>query len=184
MNDIEDVHRLLDVELREPDVDAAGTEALAERERWLRWTVLNYDELASLKQPPYGDRAVVHQRTGELIGLCGLVPSLAPFGQLAHPGEAAPPPALYTNEMGLYYAFAPAHRRQGYATEASAALVEFAFEQLRLKRIVATTTHDNTPSVRVMEKLGMRIARNPHAEPPWFQVAGILDNLVAATSEK
>jgi hypothetical protein len=27
----------------------------------------------------------------------------------------------------------------------------------------------------VMRRLGMRILENPHAEPAWFQVVGVLD---------
>lgn len=45
---------------------------------------------------------------------------------------------------------------QGYATEAGRAAAEFAFMQLDLDEIVAITTPANTPSRRVMERLGMR----------------------------
>src|SRR5436190_20256411 len=37
---------------------------------------------ARLRQPPYGDRAVVLKGTGGLVGSVGFVPCLAPFGQL------------------------------------------------------------------------------------------------------
>ncbi len=44
---------------------------------------------------------------------------------------------------------------QGYATEAARAVADFAFNDLKLKEIVAFTVHDNTRSIHVMEKLGM-----------------------------
>ena len=46
---------------------------------------------------------------------------------------------------------------------------------LRLKRVVAMTTYDNRASIGVMEKLGMRIERNPFPDPEWAQVTGILE---------
>ena len=44
---------------------------------------------------------------------------------------------------------------QGLATEAASALVDFAFRQHHLPSLVAITIPINTPSRRVMEKLGM-----------------------------
>ena len=55
-------------------------------------------------------------------------------------------------------------------------MVSYAFNQLRLRRIVATTENDNARSVGVMRRLGMRLERNPRPEPAWFQTVGILDN--------
>jgi RimJ/RimL family protein N-acetyltransferase len=45
---------------------------------------------------------------------------------------------------------------QGYASEAAAAAVEFAFDTLELPQVVAFTIPANTASRRVMERLGMR----------------------------
>jgi RimJ/RimL family protein N-acetyltransferase len=45
---------------------------------------------------------------------------------------------------------------QGYATEAAAAAVSFAFERLELDEIVSFTSTSNEPSIRVMRRLGMR----------------------------
>jgi hypothetical protein len=70
----------------------------------------------------------------------------------------------------------PAHQRLGYATEAAGAMLDYAFGELRLKRIVATTTYDNGPSIVVMCKLGMQIEHKPHVEPPWLQVVGLLSH--------
>jgi [ribosomal protein S5]-alanine N-acetyltransferase len=74
MEDLPAVHHLLDMELREADLGTDKMETLAERSAWLQWTVLNYVQLATLYQPPYGDRAVVLKSTGKLIGACGYVP--------------------------------------------------------------------------------------------------------------
>ena len=171
LDDLDAIHRILDVELD----GLAGAEPLAARRRWLEWSVLNYDALASLHQPPYGDRAVVLRETGELIGACGLAPVLLPFDQLPSRG-AGPAPGLNSSEIGLYWAIAPGRQRRGYAAEAGRLLIDYAFDGLGLARIVATTEYGNQASQRVMEKLGMALERNPHAEPPWMQIVASLEN--------
>lgn len=183
--DLEPLHQLLDVELSEADFGTEGAQSLDERREWLQWAVLNYDQLAKMYQPPYGDRAIVLRQTGQLIGAIGYVPCMAPFGQLpslgAGVGEASR--RMSTCELGLYYALSPAHQRQGYTSEAAAAMVDYAFQGMRLRRVVATTTYDNDASMGVMRKLGMRIERNPFPDPPWFQVVGVLENTSTALAE-
>lgn len=178
MDDLQDIHRILDVELDEANFGAESARRFEERKQWLSWTIASYTELARLYQPPYGERAVVLRSSGQLIGAVGYVPCLAPFEQLPslrspHMGDSQCP---HTTEFGLYYALSPSFHRQGYATEAARAMIDYAFNTLWLKRIAATTTYDNAASMSVMRKLGMRIERNPFSEPPWFQVVGILDN--------
>ena len=51
----------------------------------------------------------------------------------------------------------PAYAGRGLATEAAQALLAICFEGLGLRRVTAAAFADNAPSVRVMEKLGMRI---------------------------
>ncbi len=54
----------------------------------------------------------------------------------------------------LGYCFARAAWGQGYATEAAAALVGWAFDELSLNRVQAETDTRNVASARVLEKLG------------------------------
>lgn len=116
------------------------------------------------------------KETGQLIGLVGFVPSLALFEQLPAFAPAGTPSRRATPEVGLYYAIAPAHQRRGYAAEAGRAMVHYAFQELHLKRVVATTTYDNAASQGVMRRLGMLIERNPFPDPPWLQIVGVLEN--------
>jgi RimJ/RimL family protein N-acetyltransferase len=160
------------------EVDGAD----AASERYVHHGSLNAAVLSELGQPPLGDRAIVLRSTGELIGLVGLVPAFAPFGQLRPIGEAAPrqrPPAHHRIEVGLYYHVRADHRRQGYATEAARALVDFAFERMDLGRMVATTDRDNLASQAVMRHLGMRLHENALPDPAWFQVVGVLESMDA-----
>lgn len=180
LSDFDAIFEILDVAPGDVDIDdpAAVAEARTDRRRWLEWSILNYDALDRLHQPPYGDRAVVLRDGGELIGAAGLAPVLLPFGQLPafqHPGAPTGRPVANTSEVGLYWEVAAHHRRKGYATEAGAALIRFAFDTLYLQRIVATTTYDNAASIGVMRKLGMSVERNPLPEPIYMQVVGVLE---------
>jgi RimJ/RimL family protein N-acetyltransferase len=144
-------------------------------QQWFSWAVAAPPALAALRQPPYGERGVVLTATDELIGLVGLVPSLGPFSQLDGASEGA----SWTAELGLYWALSPEHRGRGYATEAAAALCDALVAALTPRRLIAMTEHTNIASLAVMRRLGMRMAANPHPEPAWLQVVGILDRAPA-----
>jgi [ribosomal protein S5]-alanine N-acetyltransferase len=178
IEDLETTYRLFDIELNADDLRTEKMETKNERAEWLEWSVLNYKQLANLDQPPYGDRAIILKSTKTLIGSCGFVPCLNAFEQMPNFDyyDRSGNPGLYSTEFGLFYAISPSHQRQGYASEAAQALIDYAFRQLHLKRVIATTSYDNIGSMAVMRKLGMRIERNPLAEPPWLQVVGVLEN--------
>ena len=59
-----------------------------------------------------------------------------------------------TVEIG--YSVIPAYRNQGYASEAAQALVNWAFIQRGVKRIVAECSNDNAASIHILEKLDMK----------------------------
>lgn len=134
----------------------------------------NERQLARLGQPPYGDRAVLLKSSNQIIGSVGLVPCVDVYGQLPTLGGQAN--ALATAEVGLLWLIDPAKQGQGYATEAAQTLINYAFQEMRLNRLIATTEHDNLASQAVMRKLGMTVERNPFPDPPWLQTVGILEN--------
>src|SRR4051812_40906233 len=80
---MEDLAAIHDVMARcfaaEAPTEAAATAALERSREWLQWTVLNYEQLARLHQPPYGERAVVLKETSALVGAVGYVPCLNCF---------------------------------------------------------------------------------------------------------
>jgi ribosomal-protein-alanine N-acetyltransferase len=180
MDDLNDMHQVY-VDANWIDPDNTPEQELEARRKWLEWQVINYDALANLYQPPYGDRAVELKDTGVMIGSVGLVQSMGPFDLLPHyqtlGGEhTSGDPMRHFPEMGMFWAFKSAYWGKGYATEAASALVDYAFTVLNLRRIVATTDYENEASMAVMHRLGMKVERNPRQEPPYFQVAGILEN--------
>ena len=167
-DDLNDVHRILDLE-----IDLELGLSIEDRRRWLEWSIMSYQELAALYQPPYGERAVTLSDTGELIGVTGYSPMFHPLSDMLNGISSSE--ARWLPEMGLYYAFSPAHQGNGYATEAAQALIDYAFEYFHLKRIVANTEFANLASQRVMKKLGMTLHRNQTGEPEWFEVLGVLE---------
>ena len=140
--------------------------------RWLRWTIDSYRELANLGQPPYADYAVELRGSGEFIGSAGIVPTLVPWGALK--GDRSD--LLLSPEIGLFWGILPAFRRQGYATEAGGALLDYLFQDLQARQVVATTERDNIASRRAMEKLGMKLFHNSNTEPRWRQIVGLIVN--------
>ena len=174
MDDIQALHRILDVEVHGVE-DAEKTLAL--RREYVEWSIRNYRQLALLYQPPYGERAIVRKVDDTLIGACGLVPSMGPFGM--YPPFAEVPTSArncHLPQVGLFYTISTSVRGQGFATEAARALIEYGFTALNLWRIIATTTYDNAASMAVMRRLGMTVERNPETLPEWSQVVGTIVN--------
>lgn len=88
--------------------------------------------------------AAEHRGTGAFLGTLGLQTMRVEVPHL-------PPPVV---EIG--WRLATTAQGYGYATEGARALIDHAFNTLRLTEIVAVATHVNLPSRRVMEKLGMQ----------------------------
>jgi len=58
-------------------------------------------------------------------------------------------------EYNIGYIFNPAYQNKGFCTEASKALVTYAFTNWDCHRVIARCNPDNIPSWRVMEKIGL-----------------------------
>jgi ribosomal-protein-alanine N-acetyltransferase len=63
--------------------------------------------------------------------------------------------AHFTPCVEIGWRLAKEHWGCGYASEAAAASLRFAFENLRLQQIIAFTVPLNKRSIRVMERIGM-----------------------------
>ncbi|MBT8195558.1 MAG: GNAT family N-acetyltransferase [Bacteroidia bacterium] len=59
------------------------------------------------------------------------------------------------DEIDLGYRFLPEYWGLGIATEASEAILTYAFDALKLKKIIAIAMKENKASIQVMEKVGM-----------------------------
>jgi ribosomal-protein-alanine N-acetyltransferase len=64
--------------------------------------------------------------------------------------------APFTPAVEVGWRLAREHWGRGYATEGARSALDVGFDALALDEIVSFTTHGNTRSRRVMERLGMR----------------------------
>ena len=109
---------------------------------------------------PDGIRAEISEMSGRVPGEPGGWVQLSveerDGGQLV--GDVGLSPA--DGESGVIkvgYTIAPAFQGRGYATEAVASLVAYAFDTLGAHVVRAYASAENIPSVRVAEKVGMRL---------------------------
>lgn len=65
-------------------------------------------------------------------------------------------PRIEGPKVGIGYVAARAHWGKGYITEATRAMIDWAFQQPSLYRVYATTDIENVASRRVLEKVGMQ----------------------------
>lgn len=120
----------------DPNVMAAFNHPLFTPEQMQGWLQRN---LEHQDQYGYGLFSVVRKETNELIGDCGL--------ELMEDMGAA--------ELG--YDFRSPFWNQGYATEAAIAVRGYAFDVLKLPRLISLIRVGNLASRRVAEKAGMTL---------------------------
>ncbi len=89
----------------------------------------------------HGLMRVVRKADGVAVGMCGVLKR-----------DTLPDP-----DIG--FSFFPEYWSQGYALESASAVMRHARETLRLGRILAITSKDNEPSMRLLGKLGFRFDR-------------------------
>ena len=65
-------------------------------------------------------------------------------------------PRIEGPKVGIGYGAARAHWGQGYVSEATRAIIDWAFQQPSIYRVYATTDVANLASRRVLEKVGMQ----------------------------
>jgi RimJ/RimL family protein N-acetyltransferase len=100
--------------------------------------------------------SVIDRETGGLVGDVGMSPA-----------EGEP------GVMKVGYTIAPASQGRGYATEAVGALVDYVLGTLGADLVRAYASADNAPSIRVAEKVGMRLIEkieHRHGGEVWFGV--------------
>ncbi len=103
---------------------------------------------AHFKAHGFGLYAVSRKEDGEFVGFTGL--NTVEF-------EAA-----FTPAVELAWRLDYEYWGKGYASEAGQAVLHHAFTKLKLKEVVAFTVHDNTTTIKLMEKVGM--VRDPKGD--------------------
>lgn len=83
--------------------------------------------------------AAVEKEMGKLIGYCGI-------GGISYSHS----------ENEVFYGIAKEYWGNGYASECGKAMLEYGFIRLGLSKIIGAVHPENTASIRVMEKIGLR----------------------------
>ena len=96
--------------------------------------------VASYEQHGFGLWAV-ELRTGTPIGMCGLLKRDV------------------LEDVDVGFAYLPAYQSKGYGFEAARAVLAYARDVLQIRRVIAIVNADNTPSARLLEKLGLTFER-------------------------
>jgi RimJ/RimL family protein N-acetyltransferase len=99
---------------------------------------------------------VERRQDGEVLGFCGL--------KLAD-GEGC----SFAGEIEIGWRLREDAWGQGYAKEAAAASLDFAFDRLDAARVVAVTFAANRPSWGLMKRLGMRRRADLDYDDPRFR---------------
>ena len=163
MQDLEPIHEAVwgDPAVAGPFAGKAGS--LEETRLWLI-TCIN-------RAHAPGYCAVVRKDRQTLIGFFTLSVHLAHYLRLE--GEEGSKHNSLEVELG--YAIGKAHQRQGFATEAGTALIQYAFEDLKIKRLISGgDPRTNPASHNLARKLGFQMVRNLH--PRWPGMVGVLYN--------
>jgi RimJ/RimL family protein N-acetyltransferase len=96
--------------------------------------------VAMVARHGFGFHVVERKEDGRPIGVCGLAKR------------------DFLDDVDIGYAFLPEYGGKGYAFEAAQGVLVQARE-LGLKRLVATVVPENAASIRLLEKLGLRLER-------------------------
>lgn len=141
MDDIEDMFRLHSNSEVQKYTGDPLIETLEEMEKAIRTRISDYEKYG------YGRWAAFLKNEMQFAGWAGLA-YLPEF-----------------DEIDLGYRFLPEYWGSGLATEASREILNFGFDKLKLRKIIAIAMKENKASIRVMEKVGMEFDKFAPYEP-------------------
>jgi RimJ/RimL family protein N-acetyltransferase len=102
---------------------------------------LETGSISSYARNGFGLWCVMLKKSGESIGMCGLIKRDA------------------LDDVDIGYAYLPKYWAKGYAVEAALEVKEFARAVVKRNRIVAIVDPANAGSIRLLEKIGMKFER-------------------------
>jgi RimJ/RimL family protein N-acetyltransferase len=106
--------------------------------KWIEWNIGNY------KKYNYGLWAVIRKEDNIFLGDCGI--TMQNIDNKILP------------EVGFH--IRKEYCKHGYATEAAKAVIKYGFNSLHFENIYSYSSINNIPSIRVMDKSGMRFIKH------------------------
>lgn len=89
----------------------------------------------------YGRWAVIEKKSNNFLGWCGLKYD------------------KNSDETDIGFRFFEEYWNKGFATESAKACIDFGFNELKLESIIGRAMKENTASVKVLEKIGLKFER-------------------------
>ncbi len=148
MCDLNDLHRLIysDPEVCKHYSDRVHSSTEETRE-WLTYHILE------TKYSDFQGWSVVRKEDNQFLGLVRL--EAGP--NFWYRFKDDPNPRYNTIEVELSFAFGKEYWGKGYATEACKPVIEYAFKELRIPRLVGGADYRNLRSARLQKRLGFRV---------------------------
>lgn len=115
-----------------------GVKTRSQTLEFINWVISSYQKYG------FGLYAVSERETQQLIGYCGLL--VWYFEEVV--------------EIEIGYRLATAYWGKGLATEAAMAVKNYAWQQLKINRLICLIQPENRRSLRVAAKLGMKLEKN------------------------
>jgi RimJ/RimL family protein N-acetyltransferase len=179
--------RLLLREFRESDYDDILSNVYTDRDVWGMYSSIG-DKPEEIRrrflnrcyQPSsaeFGFRAAELKATGQVIGQVHLEPHV--LAGNAIPGD--PSSSFGSIEVELAFAFGKPYWGQGFAYEACLAMIDYAFLQLKLPRLVGGAMAGNSRSINLHRRLGYTVVPDPLDEK--FMVAVLVNHRLAEIGE-
>jgi len=134
-DDAEFILRLLNEPSFLANIGDRGVRSLDDALRYI-----SHGPMASYAKFGFGLFHVSLLEGGDAIGMCGLLKR------------------DWLEEVDVGFAFFPAYWGKGYAYESSAGVIDWGKRTLGIPRVCGITKPDNTGSIAVLEKLGLRYA--------------------------
>ncbi|GAK59899.1 acetyltransferase, GNAT family [Candidatus Vecturithrix granuli] len=84
----------------------------------------------------------------------------------------------HNSQVEIGFTIAPTHQRQGYAAEAVISILDYVFAHMRKHRVIASVDPNNTASIALLKKLGLR--QEAHFVQSLWDDGAWLDDVVYA----
>ncbi|MDT2048518.1 GNAT family N-acetyltransferase [Bacillus sp. 1780r2a1] len=122
------------------------------------WPLLEYRQFFSykinkFKETPIENKwegLIIHKKTNTIIG---------DMGFKGGPNEEG--------AINIGYSIVPDQRGKGYASEMGKALVQWGLSQPEVKKVLATCSPDNQPSIKVLQKIGLQFSVEKNGKLYW-----------------
>ncbi|WP_144281676.1 GNAT family N-acetyltransferase [Chryseobacterium echinoideorum] len=132
--DISDAERFYELNLNPEVIKYTGNSAFENIDE-ARDFLKNYSDY---QRNGYGRWAVINSSSNQFLGWCGLK-----YDEKS-------------DETDIGFRFFEHFWNQGFATESAKACIDYGFKKLNLKTIIGRAMKENTASVKVLEKIGMK----------------------------